>query len=154
MLDGAAVLQVGGDAGGPEGMIADFLRQADAVGPAFDYGHGVPGGRYGRLVPPYFILSTAAAPASAASEHVIDGRTPKVISNQSRKLIAALGPTYKVKVKGHEPHEDVNLVILRDPGGTGLYRRPGGGDRYPRLQNFQRYGEQYSLLFGKAAQEA
>ena len=37
VLDGAAFFEVGGDAGGPEGMAADGFGQADGVGTAFNH---------------------------------------------------------------------------------------------------------------------
>jgi len=40
VLDGAAVFQVGGDAGCPEGMVAYFFGQANGLGPAFDHPPG------------------------------------------------------------------------------------------------------------------
>src|SRR4051812_5221796 len=42
VLDGAAVLAEGGDAGGPEGVAADPPRQARRRGPASDHDPGVP----------------------------------------------------------------------------------------------------------------
>ena len=41
VLDGAAAFEVGGDAGGPEGVVADVFGQADGLGPAFDHPQGV-----------------------------------------------------------------------------------------------------------------
>jgi hypothetical protein len=41
VLDGAAVLEVGGNAGGPEGMIANVSGQADCLGTPFDHPPGV-----------------------------------------------------------------------------------------------------------------
>ncbi len=41
VLDGAAILEVGGDAGGSEGVVADFFGQADGLGSAFDHPPGL-----------------------------------------------------------------------------------------------------------------
>lgn len=41
MLDGAAILQVGGDAGGPKRMAANGFRQANCFRPHLDHPQGV-----------------------------------------------------------------------------------------------------------------
>jgi hypothetical protein len=50
VFDGAAVFQVSGDAGGPEGVVANVFGQADRLGPSFYHPQGVvaihrPGGQ-------------------------------------------------------------------------------------------------------------
>jgi len=40
----ATVVEVGGDAGGAEGVIADGIGSADGLGPALDHVGGVAGG--------------------------------------------------------------------------------------------------------------
>lgn len=41
LLDGSAVFEVGGDAGGPEGVVADAGGEAGGDGPALDHVEGV-----------------------------------------------------------------------------------------------------------------
>jgi len=41
VLDGAAVLELGSDAGGSKGVVADVFGQAYGLGPAFNHPPGV-----------------------------------------------------------------------------------------------------------------
>jgi hypothetical protein len=63
VFDGPAVLQVGGNAGRPERVVADGVRQSSGPGPPLDHVEGVPG--VNRAVSQYLLPAAYAAEQGA-----------------------------------------------------------------------------------------
>jgi integrase/recombinase XerD len=107
-------------------------------------------GFFDRLVQRHVVMLNPAASVSGVKEDVIEGKTPEITIEQTRKLLASIKTTYKVKAKGKEPQEVTHVVGLRDRAILTTMRftacRAGAVAKL-RLQDFQHDGEQYVLRF-------
>jgi integrase/recombinase XerD len=107
-------------------------------------------GFFDRLVQRHVVLLNPAATVSCVKETVVEGKTPETTIDQARKLIASVGATYMLKVKGQEPREVVSVVGMRDRAivATLAYTAcRAGAIAKLRLQDFQHDGEQHVLRF-------
>jgi site-specific recombinase XerD len=107
-------------------------------------------GFFDRLVQRHVVMLNPAASVSGVKEQVVEGKTPEITLEQTRKLIASVSTTYRVKLKGQKPQEVVSVVGLRDRAILTTMRftacRAGAVTKL-RLQDFQHDGEQYVLRF-------
>jgi integrase/recombinase XerD len=107
-------------------------------------------GFFDRLVQRHVVMLNPAASVSGVKEEVVEGKTPEITLEQTRKLVASVSTTYKLRVKGQKPQEVVTVVGLRDRAILATMRftacRAGAVARL-RLQDFQHDGEQYVLRF-------
>jgi site-specific recombinase XerD len=107
-------------------------------------------GFFDRLVQRHVVMLNPAASVSGIKEQVVEGKTPEITLEQTRKLVASVSITYKVRVKGQKPKEVVTVVALRDLAILATMRftacRAGAVAKL-RLQDFQHDGEQYVLRF-------
>jgi integrase/recombinase XerD len=103
-----------------------------------------------RLVQRHVVILNPALSVSGVKEEVIEGKTPEITLEQTRKLVASIKITYKVKAKGTTPKEVTHVVGLRDRAILATMRftacRAGAVAKL-RLQDFQHDGEQYVLRF-------
>jgi len=107
-------------------------------------------GFFDRLVQRHVVILNPAASVSGVKEDVIEGKTPEITLEQTRKLVASIKTTYKVKAKGKDAEELTHVVGLRDRAILATMRftacRAGAVAKL-RLQDFQHDGEQYVLRF-------
>ncbi len=98
----------------------------------------------------HVVILNPAASVSGLKENVMEGKTPEITLEQTRKLVASIKATYKVKAKGKKPKEVTHVVGLRDRAILATMRftacRAGAVAKL-RLQDFQHVGEQYVLRF-------
>jgi len=71
-------------------------------------------GFFDRLVQRHVVILNPAASVSGVKEDVIEGKTPEIAIEQTRKLVASIKTTYKVKAKGKNAEEVTHEVGLRD----------------------------------------
>jgi integrase/recombinase XerD len=67
-----------------------------------------------RLVRRHVVVVNPTASVSGVKEDVIEGKTPEITLEQTRKLVAAIKTTYKVKAKGKNAEHATRVVGLRD----------------------------------------
>ncbi len=107
-------------------------------------------GFFDRLVQRHVVILNPAASVSGVKEDVVEGKTPEITIEQTRKLVASIKTTYKVKAKGEKAQEVTHVVGLRDRAILATMRftacRAGAVAKL-RLQDFQHDGEQYVLRF-------
>ena len=107
-------------------------------------------GFFDRLVQRHVVMLNPAASVSGVKEDVIEGKTPEITMEQTRKLLASIKTTYKVKSKGEKRQDVTHVVGLRDRAILATMRftacRAGAVAKL-RLQDFQHDGEQYVLRF-------
>jgi integrase/recombinase XerD len=107
-------------------------------------------GFFDRLVRRHVVILNPAASVSGVKETVVEGKTPEITLDQTRKLVASIKTTYKVKSKGTKAEEVTHVVGLRDRAILATMRftacRAGAVAKL-RLQDFQHDGEQYVLRF-------
>src|SRR5271170_3409507 len=65
-------------------------------------------GFFDRLVNRHVVILNPAASVRGIKEQVIEGKTPEITLEQTRKLIASVRTTYKVKAKGEKPQEVIS----------------------------------------------
>jgi integrase/recombinase XerD len=71
-------------------------------------------GFFDRMVNRHVCILNPAASVKGVKEQVIEGKTPEITLEQARTLIGSIKLTRKVKARGKEPEEVVNVVGLRD----------------------------------------
>ena len=71
-------------------------------------------GFFDRLVNRHVVILNPAASVSGVKEDVVEGKTPEITIEQTRKLVATIKITYKVKAKGKKAQEVTHVVGLRD----------------------------------------
>ena len=108
-------------------------------------------GFFDRLVQRHVVLLNPAASVSGVKEQVIEGKTPEITLEQTRKLLASIKVLRQVKNKQGEVVEEAALVVgLRDRAILSTMRftacRAGAVAKL-RLGDFQHDGEQYVLRF-------
>jgi integrase/recombinase XerD len=107
-------------------------------------------GFFDRLVQRHVVMLNPAASVRGVREQVVEGKTPEITLEQTRKLVASVRTTYKVRIKGQKPQDVVSVVGLRDRAILATMRftacRAGAVAKL-RLQDFQHDGEQYVLRF-------
>ena len=95
---------------------------------------------FDRLVQRHVVMLSPAASVSGVKEDVIEGKTPEITIEQTRKLLASIKTTYKVK-----SGEVINVGGLRDRAILATLRftacRAGAVTKL-RLQDFQHDAEQ------------
>jgi site-specific recombinase XerD len=107
-------------------------------------------GFFDRLVQRLVVLNPASS-VSGVKEQVIEGKTPEITLEQTRKLLASIKVSRTVKNKQGEVVEEVPLAVgLRDRAILSTMRftacRAGAVAKL-RLGDFQHDGEQYVLRF-------
>jgi site-specific recombinase XerD len=108
-------------------------------------------GFFDRLVQRHVVMLNPAASVSGVKEQVIEGKTPEITLEQTRKLLASIKVLRTVKNKQGEVVEEAALVVgLRDRAILSTMRftacRAGAVAKL-RLGDFQHDGEQYVLRF-------
>ena len=108
-------------------------------------------GFFDRLVQRHVVMLNPAASVSGIKEQVIEGKTPEITLDQTRKLLASIKVLRQVKNKQGEVVEEAALVVgLRDRAILSTMRftacRAGAVAKL-RLRDFQHDGEQYVLRF-------
>ena len=108
-------------------------------------------GFFDRLVQRHVVMLNPAASVSGVKEQVIEGKTPEITLDQTRKLLASIKVLRQVKNKQGEVVEELPLVVgLRDRAILSTMRftacRAGAVAKL-RLGDFQHDGEQYVLRF-------
>ena len=108
-------------------------------------------GFFDRLVQRHVVMLNPAASVSGVKEQVIEGKTPEITLDQTRKLLASIKVLRTVKNKQGEVVEEAPLVVgLRDRAILSTMRftacRAGAVAKL-RLGDFQHDGEQYVLRF-------
>ena len=108
-------------------------------------------GFFDRLVQRHVVMLNPAASVSGVKEQVIEGKTPEITLDQTRKLVASINVSRTVKNKQGEVVEEIPLVVgLRDRAILSTMRftvcRAGAVAKL-RLGDFQHDGEQYVLRF-------
>jgi len=105
---------------------------------------------FDRLVQRHVVVLNPAASVSGVKEDVIEGKTPEITLDQTRKLVASIKTTYKITAKGKKAEDATHVVGLRDRAILATMRftacRAGAVAKL-RLQDFQHDGEQYMLRF-------
>ena len=106
---------------------------------------------FDRLVQRHVVMLNPAASVSGVKEQVIEGKTPEITLEQTRKLLASIKVLRTVKNKQGEVIEEMPLVVgLRDRAILSTMRftacRAGAVAKL-RLRDFQHDGEQYVLRF-------
>jgi hypothetical protein len=71
-------------------------------------------GFFDRLVQRHVVILNPALSVSGVKEEVVEGKTPEITLEQTRKLVASIKITYKVKSKGTKAQELTHVVGLRD----------------------------------------
>ncbi len=69
-------------------------------------------GFFDRLVTRHVVILNPAASVSGVKEDVVEGKTPEITIEQTRKLVASIKITYKVKPKGKKAQEVTHVVGL------------------------------------------
>ena len=108
-------------------------------------------GFFDRLVQRHVVMLNLAASVSGVKEQVIEGKTPEITLEQTRKLVASIKVLRTVKNKQGEVVEEMPLVVgLRDRAILSTMRftacRAGAVAKL-RLGDFQHDCEQYVLRF-------
>jgi integrase/recombinase XerD len=107
-------------------------------------------GFFDRLVQRHVVMLNPAASVSGVKEQVVEGKTPEITLDQTRKLVASIKTTYQVESKGKKAEDVTHVVGLRDRAILATMRftacRAGAVAKL-RLQDFQHDGEQYVLRF-------
>ena len=135
-----------------EQMVGRYLVALDGS-PAKPNQHlAVLRGFFDRLVQRHVVIINPAASVSGVKEQVVEGKTPEITLDQTRrKLVASIKLSRQVKNKQGEVVEVVPLVVgLRDRAILSTMRftacRAGAVAKL-RLGDFQHDGEQYDLRF-------
>ena len=109
-------------------------------------------GFFDRLVQRHVVMLNPAASVSGVKEQVVEGKTPEITLEQTRKLLASIKVFRTVKNEQGEVVEEAPLVVvgLRDRAILSTMRftacRAGAVAKL-RLGDFQHDGEQYVLRF-------
>ena len=107
-------------------------------------------GFFDRLVQRHVVFINPAASVRGVKEKVVEGKTPEITLEQTRKLIASVKTICKPRSKKAKATEFMTVVNLRDRAVLSTLRftacRAGAVAKL-RLQDFQHDGEQYVLRF-------